>query len=126
MTVELYLKEPLVAYPPSGNCRIIYGDPRGARTTPVLMEWELLAGEFSDEHPHDEFNIVIEGELHVDSDGRTVVAGVGDTVRVVAGSIGTYRAPEYARMLLVYDHNPAGLPTVVHGNRSLVSPEESP
>lgn len=122
MAAELYRKEPLIAYPPSGSCRVIYGDPAGRRATPVLMEWELRAGEFSDEHPHDEFNVVIEGELHVDSDGETVVAGVGDTVRVIAGSIGTYRAPVYARMLLVYDHNPAGLPTVVHGNRSLTAP----
>ena len=49
------------------------------------MEWELTAAEWRDRHPHDELNFILEGELHVESEGTTVVAGVGDTVRVQAG-----------------------------------------
>ncbi|WP_408899723.1 cupin domain-containing protein (plasmid) [Nocardioides sp. R1-1] len=123
--MEIYPNSPMTAYPPSGNCRTIYGDPSGARTTPVIMEWELVQGEFSDEHPYDEINFVLDGELHVESEGECVVAQQGDTVRVLAGSIGVYRAPRYARMLLVYDHNPFGVETAVHFNRSLRSTSEN-
>jgi ethanolamine utilization protein EutQ (cupin superfamily) len=68
----------------------------------------LTAAGWSDHHPHTETNYVLEGELHVESGGVTVVAGVGDTVTVAAGQVGRYWAPTYARMLAVYEPNPRG------------------
>lgn len=72
----------------------------------VLSEWELTGAGFRDHHPHTEVNLVIEGELHVEADGVTVIAGVGDTVVTPAGSVGSYWAPVRARMVAVYGRNP--------------------
>ena len=74
----------------------------------ALSEWELTASGWTDRHPHSETNVVIEGELHVESGGVTVVAGVGDTVTVPAGQVGRYWAPVHARMLAIYGPNPRG------------------
>ncbi len=79
------------------------------------MEWELTGAQWTDEHPHDEFNYVPEGELHVESNGELAVAHVGDLVRVVANSQGRYFAPRHARMLAIYDHNPSGDPSLILG-----------
>jgi ethanolamine utilization protein EutQ (cupin superfamily) len=49
---------------------------------------------------------VLEGELHVEADGITVVAVPGALVRVPSGSRGAYRAPVFARMLSVYGPRP--------------------
>ena len=75
----------------------------------VLTEWELTKAEWTDRHPHEEINFVLEGELHVESEGRTVIARAGDTVRVTPGSTGRYMAPVHARMLAIYGPNPEGL-----------------
>lgn len=40
---------------------------------------------WTDHHPHTETNVVLDGRLHVESKGVTVVAGPGDTVQVPAG-----------------------------------------
>lgn len=72
----------------------------------VFSEWELEGGTWTDLHHHDEHNYVIEGELHVESEGTTVVARPGDTVTVRAGHLGSYSAPTYARMVAVYGPNP--------------------
>ena len=72
----------------------------------AVMEWELTCAEWTDRHPHDEFNYVLEGELHVESQGQTVVARTGDLVRVLGGCLGRYAAPRYARMLAIYGPNP--------------------
>jgi mannose-6-phosphate isomerase-like protein (cupin superfamily) len=72
----------------------------------ILSEWELEGAAWTDLHHHDEVNLVVEGELHVECDGTTVVAGPGDTVRVPAGRLGRYVAPRYARMVAVYGPNP--------------------
>lgn len=77
----------------------------------ALSEWELRGVGFSDHHPHTELNVVVEGELHVEAAGTTVIARPGDTVRTPAGAIGRYWAPVYARMIAVYGSNPHGLPT---------------
>src|SRR5205085_7774848 len=74
----------------------------------ALMEWELTAAQWTDRHPHEEVNYVLAGELHVESDGTTVVAHAGDTVHVPAGSTGRYFAPVHARMLAIYGPNPDG------------------
>ena len=77
----------------------------------ALSEWELTAAGWSDRHPHTETNTVLAGELHVESGGRTVVAGVGDTVTVPAGAVGRYWAPVHARMIAIYGANPLGEPS---------------
>jgi ethanolamine utilization protein EutQ (cupin superfamily) len=68
----------------------------------VLSEWELSAESWTDQHPHSEYNFVIEGQLFVESDGVTVEAQAGDVVRVPAGAVGRYWAPTYARLLAIY------------------------
>ena len=50
--------------------------------------------------------MVLEGELHVESGGVTVVASAGDTVTVPAGEVGRYWAPVHARMIAIYGPNP--------------------
>ena len=77
----------------------------------MLSEWELRAARWTDRHEYDELNYVLEGELHVESGGVTVIAVTGDVIRVPAGSTGHYWAPRYARMLAVYGPNPEGKPT---------------
>jgi ethanolamine utilization protein EutQ (cupin superfamily) len=86
---------------------IIDADPAGW-TGVALSEWELTAAVWTDRHPHDEINYVLAGELHVESDGETVIARAGDTVWVRAGSTGIYTAPVHARMLAIYGPNPDG------------------
>ncbi|MEO6820937.1 MAG: cupin domain-containing protein [Candidatus Nanopelagicales bacterium] len=77
----------------------------------ALSEWELQGSGWTDQHPHDETNFVIAGELHIECDGQEVVLGPGDCARVPAGAVGRYWAPVYARMLAVYGPNPAGTRT---------------
>jgi ethanolamine utilization protein EutQ (cupin superfamily) len=97
------------------SSRWIFGSPHGSWTAPVVMEWELTEAQWTDTHPHDEFNFVLDGELHVESDGNLVVARAGDLVRVAANSQGRYFAPEHARMLAIYDHNPGGAESDIVG-----------
>ncbi len=100
-TPELIAPEALVSRPgrPTGRVIVAPGrDPAG----PAFFEWELRAEEWSDEHPHDEWVYVLDGELHVACGGSEVAAGRGALVRVPAGSRGTYRAPVHARVLSVY------------------------
>src|SRR5687767_13855186 len=72
----------------------------------VLSEWELERAVWTDLHHHDEINHILEGELHVETGGTSVIARTGDTVRVAAGQLGRYSAPKYARMFTVYGPNP--------------------
>jgi len=74
----------------------------------VFGEWELVSATWSDQHAHDEFNYVLEGELTVECNGRSVVAVAGDLVRVPGGVLGRYTATRYARMLSVYPPDPTG------------------
>lgn len=85
----------------------------------ALMEWELTAQEWVDEHPHDEFNYVLDGTLMVSCDGETVEVAAGQVVRVPAGSRGRYWAPDHARMLAVYGPNPRGEASTIVGLRGL-------
>ncbi|WP_326591041.1 cupin domain-containing protein [Streptomyces brevispora] len=73
-----------------------------------VSEWSLTGAGWSDRHPHDELNYVIEGELHIESGGTTVVLRPGDAALVAKGETGRYWAPEYARMFAVYGSNPEG------------------
>ena len=122
MTIELYPTAPLEGDTPGQKGRSIFGDGTGAWQLPVLGEWELTGADFTDQHPHDEFNVVLEGELHVEADGVLVVAGPGDMVRVVAGCRARYFAPVHARMLFVYGPNPDGAESIIVGGGLLSSP----
>ena len=90
------------------------------------MEWELRGESWTDEHPHDEFNYVLEGCLFVECDGETVEALAGDVVQIPAGSIGRYWAPRHARMLAVYGPNPEGRASRKHGYERLDTAPEEP
>ena len=115
MTVEHRPRTGMTGRTKHMSSRSIYGDLEGPRQQPAFIEWELRAAEWLDTHPHDEFNFVLEGSLHVESGGVEVVAGPGDLVRVPASEEGRYFAPTYARMLAIYDHNPDGTPSLIRG-----------
>jgi hypothetical protein len=91
------------------KCRVILPPAPGGWSEPVLFEWELTAESWTDEHPHTEYNFVIEGRLFIESGGVTVEARAGDVVRVPAGATGRYWAPEYARLLAIYGPSKGGL-----------------
>jgi mannose-6-phosphate isomerase-like protein (cupin superfamily) len=93
---------------PRIRSRWMIDPPSGAWDGVVLSEWELTAAGWADRHPHTETNVVLEGELHVEAGGVTVVATAGDTVTVPAGEIGRYWAPIHARMVGIYGPNPEG------------------
>ncbi|MFF2111822.1 hypothetical protein CJ179_42410 [Rhodococcus sp. ACS1] len=95
-------------YPGQRGRWIIPPDPRGWSGI-LLAEWELTKAGWEDVHPQDETNYVLDGELHVETGGSTVIARKGDSVQVVAGQIGRYWAPRYARMLTVQGPNPTGI-----------------
>jgi mannose-6-phosphate isomerase-like protein (cupin superfamily) len=84
------------------KCRAIIPPVQGGWSEPVLYEWELRAESWADQHPHSEYNFVIEGQLFVESGGVTVEAQAGDLVHVPAGAVGKYWAPDYARLLAIY------------------------
>jgi hypothetical protein len=84
------------------KCRVILPPVPGGWSEPALFEWELTSESWTDEHPHSEYNFVIEGQLFVESGGVTVEANAGDVVRVLAGAVGRYWAPKYARLLAIY------------------------
>jgi mannose-6-phosphate isomerase-like protein (cupin superfamily) len=84
------------------NCRTIVAPTPGGWTEPAVFEWELRGEAYADEHPHTEYNYVLEGQLFVEAEGVTIEAGPGDMVQVPAGATGKYWAPAYARMLAVY------------------------
>lgn len=104
---ELVGAAPLRARPGAPVGRVVLA-PGPDPSAPAFYEWRLDAQSWSDEHPHDEYVFVIDGELHVTAAGRTVVAGPGSLVRVPARQRGTYAAPRYARLLSVYGPRPPG------------------
>ncbi|MFJ9634567.1 cupin domain-containing protein [Streptomyces sp. NPDC101175] len=108
---------------PKGHAIVPPGE--GRRPGVALMEWELRGESWTDEHPHDEFNYILEGHLFVACDGETVEVLAGDVVRVPAGRVGRYWAPGYARMLAVYGPNPQGAASRVHAYVRLESAEDS-
>ena len=90
------------------KCRVIMPPVPGGWSEPALFEWELTAESWTDEHPHTEYNFVIEGQLFVESGGVTLEAQTGDVVRVPAGAVGRYWAPKYARLLAIYGPSKGG------------------
>jgi mannose-6-phosphate isomerase-like protein (cupin superfamily) len=84
------------------KCRAIIAPAKGGWSEPALFEWELRAEAWIDQHPHSEYNFVIEGQLFVESGGVTVEARTGDVVRVPPGAAGRYWSPTYARLLAIY------------------------
>jgi hypothetical protein len=91
------------------HCRFINADPVGGWDDFILSEWELRSCGWEDFHPHSETNFLMEGELHVESEGKTVILRPGDSARVNPGQLGRYWAPVYARMFTIYGPNPEGL-----------------
>jgi quercetin dioxygenase-like cupin family protein len=94
---------------PRMRARWIVPPTRDGWKSTAISEWELTRAGFSDRHPHDESAFVLEGELHVEVDGQTVIARAGDYVTVPASTTGRYWAPQYAKMLGIYGPNPDGL-----------------
>jgi uncharacterized cupin superfamily protein len=94
---------------PRLRCRFINAEPVGSWEDFRLSEWELDACGWEDFHPHSETNFVLEGELHIESEGKTVILRAGDSARVNPGQLGRYWAPVYARMVTVYGPNPEGV-----------------
>ncbi|MGW3512208.1 cupin domain-containing protein [Streptomyces sp. NPDC000994] len=119
MPPRKYPSAPLEPRPSGLMGRVFVPAGDGPRTSPAVMEWELRGESWTDEHPHDEFNYVLEGHLFVECDGVTVEARAGEAVQVPTGAAGRYWAPEYARLLAVYGPNPEGLPSRVHEHRRL-------
>jgi hypothetical protein len=93
---------------PRLRCRFINSKPVGPWSEFILSEWELEACGWEDFHPHTETNFVLEGELHIRSEGKTVILKPGDAARVNSGQLGRYWAPVYARMVTTYGPNPEG------------------
>jgi len=100
----------LRAEPGKPKCRVILPAAAGGWSEPVIHEWELASESWTDEHPHSEYNFVIEGQLFVESGGVTIEAQAGDLVRVPPGAAGRYWAPKYARLLAIYGPS-AGQPS---------------
>ncbi len=74
----------------------------------IVGQWSLTAAAWTDRHEHEEVNVVLEGELHVECDGVERIVQPGQAVLVDAGSVARYAAPVYARMLFVYGLSPDG------------------
>jgi mannose-6-phosphate isomerase-like protein (cupin superfamily) len=100
------------------KCRVITPAPKGGWSEPAMFEWELRAESWIDQHPHSEYNFVIDGELFVESGGVTIEARTGDVVQVPAGAVGRYWAPKYARLLAVYGPSQGG-PSKILGYEKL-------
>ncbi|WP_231391805.1 cupin domain-containing protein [Arthrobacter sp. 35W] len=94
---------------PRLRCMFINALPVGAWDDFILSEWDLRACGWEDFHPHTETNFVLEGELHIQTEGKTVILKPGDSARVNPGRTGRYWAPDYARMVTIYGPNPHGL-----------------
>ena len=103
------------------NCRTIIPPTSGGWTEPAVFEWELRGESWTDQHPHTEYNYVIEGQVLIESAGVTVAANAGDLVRVPAGAVGRYWAPRYARLLAIYGPS-AGEPSKRLGYEKLTPP----
>jgi mannose-6-phosphate isomerase-like protein (cupin superfamily) len=100
------------------TCRPII-PARGSGWPQLAMgEWSLDRAEWTDEHPFDEVNYVLEGRLVVDCGGETFEAGPGEVIQVLAGSTAHYHAPEHARMVYVYGPNPSGQESKVMNDTS--------
>ena len=106
-TPTIYLRTEFGAHG-DPKCRVIIPPAEGGWSEPVLFEWVLAAETWIDEHPHSEYNFVIEGQLFVECGGVTVEAQAGDVVRVPTGAVGKYSAPKYARLLAIYGPSKGG------------------
>jgi mannose-6-phosphate isomerase-like protein (cupin superfamily) len=84
------------------RCRVIRPPVEGGWSEPAMFEWELDGESWTDQHPHSEYNFVIEGQLFVESGGVTVEAQAGDVIQVPAGAVGRYWSPGHVRLLAIY------------------------
>ena len=83
------------------------------------MVWELTAEAWSDQHPHVEYNYVLEGQLFVDIGDETVTVRQGEVVRVPPGVMARYWAPQCAKLLALFGAHPDGGGSVYAGYESL-------
>jgi hypothetical protein len=90
------------------SCRWLRPPAGPSWTQPAVSEWELRCARYTDRHPHEELNYVLEGVLHVTAGGVTRTARAGEIVVVEPGVTGTYWTDSYARMLAIYGPNPSG------------------
>jgi len=128
MSPEMYAAGPLTGRPGRPRSHAFIAPQPAGWEQVALMEWELTGQSWTDEHPHDEYNYVLEGLLLVSCNGQTVEVPAGSLVRVPAGTTGHYSAPTYARMLAIYGPNPRGEASHVHGLSQLsgdTAPEAS-
>jgi hypothetical protein len=116
MTVELLPVAGQTAVGCGMTGRLIFGSAIEPRHQLAFVEWELTGAAWTDRHPYDEFDFILEGELHVQSGDDAVV---GDLVRVEAGSKGSCFAPVYARRLSVYAHDREGADSTIGGLQQL-------
>lgn len=72
----------------------------GAPMTAGLMSWRK-EDSFAWSLDYDEVDYVVEGELHVVIDGRTVKAGVGDVVYIPKGSRIVFGTPSRVKVFYV-------------------------
>ncbi len=105
--------EPGDVHNPTPACRPILPAPESGWQQLAMGEWSLERAGWTDEHPFDEVNYVLEGLLVVECGGERLEAGPGEVIQVSAGSAAHYHAPEYARMIYVYGPNPGGEPSKV-------------
>ncbi|HXY45619.1 MAG TPA: cupin domain-containing protein [Acidimicrobiales bacterium] len=99
-----------------GGCHPILAAPPTGWPQLAMGEWSLARSGWTDRHPFDELNYVLEGRLVVECDGEVLEAGPGETIQVFAGSAAHYHAPERARMIYVYGPNPNGEPSEYLGD----------
>ncbi|MGH9291434.1 MAG: cupin domain-containing protein [Acidimicrobiales bacterium] len=103
----------LPSLPERPRCGVILDGPSTGWMQLAMGEWELEGSFFEDEHPFDEVNYVLKGQLVVSCDGEQLELGPGESVHVPGGSSARYDAPVYARMVYVYGPNPTGAPSRV-------------
>jgi len=104
------------------KCRVITPTDQSGWSEPVLFEWELTAESWTDQHPHTEYNFVIEGQLFIESDGVTIEAQSGRCSASSSPGSGPVLAPTYARLLAIYGPS-NGEPSRRLGYERLNNPE---
>lgn len=122
MPVSKYAGRPLTRRPGRPGGHALVAPSADGWADIAMTEWELRGEEWTDKHPHSEYNYVLEGTVFVESEGETVQAHPGDVVLVSPGSVGRYSAPTYARLLAVYGPNPAAQPSEIMGLKPIDEP----
>ena len=75
------------------------GDPGKEKLAGGYMVWEKSSFTRQVEQP--EIAVVVEGELHLDVDGRTLVGKPGDMIYFPKGAVVAYHAPQRVKLACV-------------------------